>query len=272
MCLTAAKTAAPNDDCGVARACHERALREGSSFKAKRSSLSGSVSSHVLPESISFGELRRYHKVAQSEGCGSKSFIGSISGDLVVSVNVKYAPPPASVASGRKRKADSVECDVTCALDRLVRSGGTDDAERPVSKASYKAAHDTMCALLRIKGTGGETMLESWAISLRQPGEYGAPTPPVRDGAVDGGGAVDHAPSIVLAVRLSAGTAISVEAIDEATRMCTDGMITVSAEQVNRAFDLPLTEQGRASQERGQRSILVLTAVPRLQDDKYITY
>lgn len=231
----------------VAKALHARVQQSASALRVSRSSLNGRVSSHVVSSNTSFSSMFQFQKIALGERCGDKSFIGSIAGDLVFSVNTAFTRQP---EQSKKRKADTTLDEATRAVDRIKKSGT--DAEQ-ITEQSYEIAKSTICDLLKVKGASGERALESWAISLRKPGEYGAN--PSADGR----------PSLVIAARIAAGVAISISSLASAMKLCRDGMITVSGDAVNTDFNLPMTEQCKEAHERGQKSILFLASVPHVE-------
>lgn len=231
----------------VAKALHTRVQQSAPSMRVTNSRLNGRVSSHVMPPNTSFTAMFQFQKLAIGERCGEKSFVGSVSGDLVFSVNAAYTRQP---ERGKKRKADTSVEEAARAIERVKRSG--EEAER-VTDESYDVARSTISNILKIKGASNERALESWALSLRKPGQYGAA--PSADGR----------PSLVIAARIAAGVAISISALLSAIHLCKDGMITVSDNTVTGDFDLPMTEQCKESHERGQRSILFLASVPHME-------
>jgi hypothetical protein len=235
----------------VAKAFHARVQSVAGNLRVNKSTLNGKVSSHVLSESTGFNALFSFQKLALGERCGDKSFLGSISGELVLSVNAAYTRP--EQPRSKKRSIDTTVEEATRAVARVRKSGK--DAES-ITEGSYEIAKQTISEILKIKGVSGENALESWALSLRKPGEYGAA--PSKDGR----------PSLVIAARVAAGVAISIASMSNAIKLCKDGMITVGSESVISDFNLPMTEQCREAHERGQRSILFLASVPHVDESR----
>ena len=232
----------------VARALHARIQQSVALDCVIKSVLNGRVTSHTVSSAVAFSNLVAFQNVAKREKCEDRSFIGSINGELVFSVNVGYSKPVK--CGGRKRKADTAADEADRALDRIKKSGL--DAEG-VSDSSYAVAKETICDMLRLEGASGEPVLESWAVSLRTPGQYGAsPSTASR-------------PSLVIAMRLAGGIAIPLSIIHSVVTHCKDGMITISDDSVNRDFDLPMTEQCREAHDRGQKSLLLLASVPHVE-------
>jgi len=233
----------------VAKVFHARVQSVAGTLRVSRSILNGKISRHILSDTTGFTTLFSFQKLALGERCGDKSFVGSISGELVLSVNAAYTRPEQS--RSKKRSLDTTVEEAARAVARVRKSGK--DAES-VTEGSYEVAKQTISDILKVKGASGENAIESWALSLRKPGEYGAA--PSTDGR----------PSLVIAARVAAGVAISIASMSNAIKLCKDGMITVGSDAVVSDFDLPMTEQCREAHDRGQRSILFLASVPHVDD------
>lgn len=178
--------------------------------------------------------------------------MGSIGGNVVLSINTGYGFTASSSggAAGKrtkKRGRDMSEEDAERAVAKVRRSeGGT-----AITAASYAAAQQCVASLLRLRGAGGEAVVESWAVSMRKKGEWGA---------------TQDREALVLAARLTAGVALPLGALCAVVRTCRDGLLTLETDKIDQTFNLPLSDQGRAAQESGQRSILLMAAVPHLAD------
>lgn len=102
---------------GVALGFHTRVAQSALQLRFKRSSLNGTVSSHVCPETVTFAQLLQFQKIAEAERCAASSFIGTIAGDLILSVNPGRAP--ASVS--KKRRASTSADEAARAIGRIKR-------------------------------------------------------------------------------------------------------------------------------------------------------
>tara|TARA_B110001450_G_scaffold224430_1_gene222039 strand:+ start:1580 stop:2362 length:783 start_codon:yes stop_codon:yes gene_type:complete len=233
----------------VAKAFHTHVQSVSSNLQVSKSTLNGKVSSHIVTERTGFSTLFSFQKLALGERCGDKSFVGTIAGELVLSVNAAYTRP--EPPHSKKRGIDTTTEDATRAIAKIRKSGKDADS---ISEESYEVAKQTISDILKIKGASGENALESWALSLRKPGDYGAT--PVKDGRL----------SLMIAARVVAGVAISIASVCNAVKVCNDGMITVSSDSVVGDFNLPMTEQCKEAHERGQRSIIILASVPHVDD------
>lgn len=229
---------------------HTRVNAVSGALGLQNSKLNGKVSSHSLPEKTSLNTLFSFQKLTKDSSCGEKSQIGTINGKLLLSLNAAYAP--SVQPTSRKRKADTEREQAQRALAKVRKSEG---GER-VSEESFEAATDLVGKLLKLRGAGGETCIEAWAVTLRKPGQFGHQTSP------------DGRPSLVVSARIAGGVAIQLSLVLDAFKHCRDGMIYTGDSSVNEDFDLPMSEQCREAHERGQRSMLLLASVPHFLEEK----
>ena len=237
--------------CEVTTNAHRTLQQSAAVLKVVRSTMRNRTTTHSMPETTAFASLYGFQKIAHQVSCASKTFMGSIDGDIVLSVNTAYSPNEDTGGSKKKRGRNTAEEDADRAVAKVERSGA--DADK-VSKATFKAARSVLEAMLETRGVSNEPVIESWAVSLRKPGSWGA--------AQNGQGV----PSIVIGFRLAAGVPIPLGKLCSALRVCRDGLVTTSSERVNTDFDLPLSDQGSAAQVSGQKSILLLASIPKLDD------
>lgn len=245
----AVPAAAPADIADV----HADVLRSSEGLKVQRSALNGQVSVHTMKKTTTFSTLFQFQRIATNQHHGGRSFVGSIAGSLVLSINSGYGFSAASSSGGvegkrsKKRGRDTSEEDA----ERAVWKVRSSNAAASVTKASYAAAKQCVADMLKLRGAGGEVVVESWAVSVRTKGEWGATA---------------ERETLVLGARLVAGVALPLGALCAAVATCRDGLLTVDTEKVDAAFDLPLSDQGKAAQGSGQRSILLMAAVPHVPD------
>jgi hypothetical protein len=192
-----------------------------------------------------------FQKIASTKSNSRHTFVGSIAGNVVFSVNPRHPVQTEPEAKSKKRSRDTCAEEAERAVERVRRSGA--DAAT-VSRASFKAAEASVESMLRLRGARGERVIESWAVSMRKSGQWGSS---VASGA---------RPNIVVAFRLVGGVAIPLGSVCSALRVCRDGIITTESEKVAKEFDLPLSDQAVVAQESGQISVLVLAGVPHLED------
>lgn len=232
----------------VAKAFHDRVHQVSGTMSVVKSCLNGRVSTHVFSDKTSFSTLITFQKIAQAEKCNEKSHIGTIGGELCLSVNAAYKASGEEPKS-KKRKAYSELDEAERAVAKVKKSGESADK---VSEESYQIATDSITNLLKLKGASQEPCLEAWAVSLRKEGEWGAASSP------------DGRPSLVVAARLTGGIAIKLSSVLSAFKSCRDGMVSISTESVNADFNLPKTEQCLEADQQGQKSMLFLASVPHI--------
>jgi hypothetical protein len=223
---------------------HEKVEQSNSLLRITKSTIKDCVSSHVLSGNLSLSKMSAFYKLAVEEQCGKKSFIGSVMGDLILSVNISHRE---SIQKNKKRKADTYIEAATHAVGRIQKC--TNNSES-ISDKTYEIAINTVSELLKIKGACEENAIESWALSLRKKGEFGyAPS-------------IDGRSSLVVAARIAAGVPISLSSLSNALHACKDGMITIENGDIIKDFDLPMTKQCKESHNYGQKSLLLLVSIP----------
>jgi hypothetical protein len=219
-------------------------------LKICSSKLKNNVSVHTFNDTITLSSIFGFQKIAHEIKSPSRSFIGSINGEISLSFNYTREVASNKIVK-KKRGRDSSEDDADSAVKRVQRSGA--DAQL-VTEATFTAARSVIASVLRMRGAGGEIVVESWAVSIRKPGSYGNISVQI------------NTPTLVVGFRLSAGVAIPLSQLCAALSVCRDGLITTSVLKVDKDFDLPLTPQGAASELNGQKSILVLATIPSISD------
>lgn len=219
-------------------------------MKIVSSKLVNNVSFHTLQETVALSSVFAFQRVATRLDVAENSFMGTL--DSAVSLSVNFAHEPTKHLERKKKRArDSCEYDADLAVRRVERSG--EDAKN-VSASTFEAAKKVMTAVLRLKGASGESVIESWVVSIRKPGKYGNISTQA------------DKPAIVIGFRLSAGVAIPLCNFCSALSLCRDGVLTTSSSKVDQEFNLPLTSQGNEAESMGLKSILVLATVPSLPD------
>tara|TARA_B100001175_G_scaffold317318_3_gene333787 strand:+ start:490 stop:1152 length:663 start_codon:yes stop_codon:yes gene_type:complete len=209
------------------------------------------ISVHHMKSTVTASAMFKFQQIASQHGHAERTFVGSIAGGTVVSVNSGFAPKGKGAAApnppSNKRARDSGGEDAERALAKVKRS----NEAATITAASYAAAKQCIQELLRLRGAGGEAVVESWVVSMRQKGQWGA---------------TDGREGLMLGVRLAAGVALPLSALCHTLRVCRDGVLTTDTSRVDPSFDLPLSDQGRVAEGSGQRSLLLMAAVPHLED------
>lgn len=220
---------------------------------AVRSTFVNGVSRHQMPTSVSFATLRAMMTAAT--GQTQRTFVGTVDGDICVSINFNYealTTPPAPTA-GRKRGRDHVEEAVEAAVTRVKKGLQNNEA---CTDEMLNNAHEALCALLkRLRGADGESVVESWGLSFKKP-------EPAHLSNGHANGAVR--PRLILSVRLSPSVAVPVPSLFQCLglRCSADGMLTTQdSDALAPGFDLPLSEQARTAETHGQRAITLFATV-----------
>lgn len=228
---------------------HAALARVALSQGARSSVLTNGVSLHTMPQSVSFGNLRTILSTAQSQGHGQCIFVGSRDGCLCVSVNFNYEPlrPCGSRTSGRKRSRDPLEEAIEQAVLR-VKKGLKGDHEAVTDDTLASAQRVLYTLVSRLRGAGGEEVVESWGISLKKM-EVGATI---------------HRPRLIVSARIAPGVAVPLATLFSCLgiRCTSDGLLTVQDNtSLASGFNLPLGEGARAAELHGQRAITLCATV-----------
>ena len=135
------------------------------------------------------------------------------------------------------------------AVDDLRRRGLFSNAELEQAEGVLTRA------VYELRGTNGELAIESVGLFDRT----------LTTGSTE--------KRLVLAIRVHGGVAVAVRDLKSALRDCwSDGVLTVEECVMGiRSEDLPKTAEGRLSDQWGNRSMLVVTAVPRAAADAAAT-
>ena len=235
---------------------HDGISRVASAQQAVRSTFNNGVSVHKMPQSVSFANLKAIMNAATAQE--QRTFVGTVDGHIVVSVNFNYEAPTAPPQPTKgKRGRDSNEDAVQAAVDRVKRGLVDDDQVSDEMLESSKAALYTM--LTRLRGATNETAVESWGLSFKKP----------ESGTVSNGTAAANAasrPRLILSVRLTPGVAVPLPSLFQCLGVsCTgDGMLTTQeSSSLATGFNLPLSDTARAAESHGQRALTLFATVSR---------
>lgn len=199
---------------------------------------------HQMPSLVALSSITSFMRMAEQASLGEHSFLGSLNGAITLSVNAGFA----ATEPQRKRRRDSVDEDTARAVEKLKRSGVQRVGE--LSEGTFDACLGCVRRILRVRGAGGENVVESWALSVRAAGTWGAQK------------SSSGLPSLVISVRLAPGVAIPLAALCDCLPTVSDGMVTADPAHVASEFKLPSSEQGDAAEANGQKPILMLLAIP----------
>jgi hypothetical protein len=211
------------------------------------SRLVGTVSRHVMTNSVSFRTLSALHSAANElhSKLPCADFLATSGSDVVYSVKLRYAPPhePVHRVSTKKRKRERHEdfCErVELAVHKLEMTTSIPKAELDVAEAAI------MRILRDLRGPEGEDLVQSFGLFVKRLG----------------GDSIRQ--SLVLAIRINAGLAVPLAQLKRCLGSCwKDGLVSSAATVMGVCdSDLPLTEEGTASMEFGNNPLLLVTSVP----------
>lgn len=257
------------------------------------SKLVGSVSRHTLPSTASFANLSALHSKTQAGAIAAnqatpgtvvshRTFLATSGTSLIFSARFEKAvtkeslgiesvaqtqqsqqqqqqqpqplptsplppppllpQPPSTGREKRKRQLCEDQEDAVCRARKRMSS-----ASAPELESELETAQAVIEKALGLRGPAGEVLVQSYALLTRKL----KPT--------------DTQPSVVVALRLNSGLAVSILALKRCLGPCwVDGVVS-SESSVSGVCDrdLPLTEEGAASMAMGNLPLLVVTSVPK---------
>lgn len=233
---------------------HDTLARAASAQGGVTSRLGNGVSIHTMKQSVSFANLRAVSTAAS--GHEKRTFVGTVDGSIVVSVNFNYTPPAgpsgggdaAGRRSGKKRGRDADEEAVEHAVGRVMK--GLNQETKIPDEAIASARRALYSLLTSLRGANGERAIESWGLTYKKP-EASSPLGGTR-------------PRLIISARLTPGVAVPLESLFQALgpRCALDGMLTTQpSTSLANGFDLPLSEQAKAAELHGQKAITLFATV-----------
>ena len=246
-------------------AVHARIVAAAQTLQPTKSRLRNGISSHRVGGPVAFPVLDSFTERATAALASDperRLFLGSVDGDLYVSVQVRArADADADAGSEPKRKRQRDDCaeraeNAVADIRKRVRANPLNCA----MLAAVDVARDVIEQLLRtVKGAHREEVVESCGLSMAAGPHSSASS------AGSGGGGSSERPRLIIAARLSAGVPMPLLALKRALGPCfKDGMVTTQPESLGPAYQLPLSAAGKAVEQAGQRSLLLFAAVPIL--------
>jgi hypothetical protein len=232
---------------------HDALARAVSAQGAVQSRFSNGVSLHTMKQSVSFANLRSV--VTAASGHETRTFVGTIDGSIVVSVNFNYTAPVGQTSQGgpakrvgKKRGRDADEEAVDHAVNRVMKGLSEDTTIPPEAVASARKALYSLLTSLR--GARGECAVESWGLTYKRP----------EAASLLGG----TRPRLILSARLTPGVAVPLKSLFQALgpRCAADGMLTTQpSTSLANGFDLPLSDQAKAAELHGQKALTLFATV-----------
>jgi hypothetical protein len=224
--------------------------------QCKVGTLVGKVSAHELPRTVSFQVLERLHQCCKEASalCPQSAYVGTDGARMVFSVRFDDGgggegegegdgdgeadgdAPPRGVK--RQRVVDNCDDRVEAVLAGLRKA--------KVADAKAKQAGDVLRKLLaRLRGQQRETAVDSFCVTTKKL----APE--------------DAAPRVVLAVRLNAGIAVPLGALQRCLGACwKDGVLSIEDDVGGVSVaDLPRSGLSKAAGEFGIASMHFVTSV-----------
>lgn len=241
----------------VPSTAHDAIVAVAKRHNVETSTLSGTVSRHVLPETVSFQTLSSLHSAAKDANSIVRSydFVATSGSELVFSVKFNLhigsnasATATASGSGGggsgkRKRDIADTHClQVQNAIRKVNVGAGT------IPQSEIDIAETVLTRVVRdLRGPNGELLVESFGVFVRKLQEQ------------------DARASLVLAVRINSGLAVPVSQLKSALGLCwQDGVVSSQSSVMGiLQTDLPLTDEGNASLLQGNSPMLIVTAVPK---------
>ena len=233
---------------------HKRLSEAVTRIGATRSSCQNTVSSHVLPESVSFKNMDDVRKLVKEEnaaGVRLTDYVATLGGDLIMSVrlndasSVPVAHKVATNAQSKKRKR-GVEAWSEDMFDLVAKAVERTKKSHPhVSQEELDQARLTLTRTVSLRGTSDEDLVQSFGIFRRQL----QPS--------------DTKQTLLIAVRLNSGVAVSVSDLKNAMGKCwTDGILTSQDSALGiGSVDLPLSPEGETAKAHGNLSMLIVSTV-----------
>lgn len=239
-----------------AKAAHEIIANAAKTQGATTSALlHDSVSRHDLPTTVSFTNLAAIHSAVKeaNKKILQLDFVATSGKSLVFSSKFNFvstpAPVDASSESGSRKRRRNVQDDhedaVIGARRRLAKN-----ASSALPAAELDVAQEVLTKVVTgLRGPSGEILVQSFAMLSRKLQS------------------TDERPRVLLALRLNAGIPVPVSQLKRCLGPCwRDGVLSTES-SVNGVCDsdLPLSEEGAASMEQGNLSMLVVTSVPAVE-------
>lgn len=255
---------------------HESLCKHDALLNATSSKLSNCVSIHYTGNPLSLSQLDRFLNESVAVVKQRSAYhIGSLSGNLVVSVNLRTeasAAPSSSLSKPKSKRgyddsSDRAKDAVDAARERL-----QNNKTKAVSEDHLRMAQSIIERMFRdIKGSNGELVFESLGLSVSQAQAMRTNTASFGNGSSNGSATPPSAnsfstrPNLVIACRLSGGIAIPIQTLKRVLSQegkFLDGMITTKAETLGPEYRLPLSQLGKEAESKGQASMLMFIAVP----------
>ena len=221
-------------------------------LKATEHNLRSGVSSHKVAHSLAFRNLSSFLDTIKKTDAvkAEQVFVGTVNGQLSVSVVFHYKKPPPPPVKKKRRKEEEEALDalnkkIDETLDRVRATAKTTNHQQVDEEVLSGAKQVLQSMLLQLKGSAGEEVVESWGLAAASPT-----------------GIHVGRPSLIFSMRMSGGVAVPVSVLRRALGASfADGMITSNNAT---KCPLPITEQGAITEREGQASMMLHASVAAL--------
>lgn len=233
---------------------HTRLAQATTNIGATKSTFRNTVSSHVLPDSVSFKnmeDVRKHVKDEHAAGVRLTDYVATLGDELILSVRVNnvstvpVAHKDSSNAQNKKRKR-GVEAWSENMIDIVAKAVERTRKSHPhVSQEELDQARLTLTRIVTLRGASEEDLVQSFGIFRKQLNPS------------------DSKQTLLLAIRLNAGVAVSVSDLKNAMGKCwADGVITSQDSALGiGSVDLPLSPEGETAKAHGNLPVLIVSAV-----------
>lgn len=230
---------------------HDALTNTATFLSCSASSLIGSISRHVLPDTISFNQLEALHASAKMvhKTIHATDFVATSANDMIFSVKLgAYTHEADAPTSSTKKKRKRDRSDDQLLQAQAMVSKLKKNVPPNIPNSEVEMAEAILTRLIRdMRGPANEIVVESFLIVIKKLRED------------------DARASIVLGARLAAGVPIPLQLLKTCLGTSwSDGLLTSkeSAMGIPQA-DLPLSEEGAASARNGNTPLLLVTSVAK---------
>lgn len=199
-----------------------------------RATLSAGRSSHRIPGTVSFRQLRSLHEATKQSGF-VVDYVGGVGKHLHFTAQQS---PPATNSKAKRGREDEHEERVDAFLKPLK------------DRLTPDAREHARCLLVRLsrdlRGSKNEPVLQNYGLSTRKLN------------------ASDAEPRVVIFARLHSGVAVGLSKLKAVMGDCWEDGVLTTAEEASgvELGDLPYSDEAAAGIELGNRPLLLVTPLP----------
>lgn len=257
---------------------HDAITNHAGAIGATHSKLARCVSMHYACNPVSFNQIGKFLDHSIKVFRNKRHYnMGTLSGEIIVSVNLANSVPQPDTTSTlkSKRSFDDSHERAKQAVDQARKILKRGSASVPVDEEHLTYAQGVIERMFRdLRGSNGELVLESLGLSIAPSSVMRANTsnfnsqpnssPPMSPTNFS------TRPQFILACRLSGGIAVPLYMLKSilSTRDGTlfDGLVTTKVDSLGPEYRLPLSQLGSCAASKGQQSFLLFAAIPKPPD------